>query len=278
MADGRRAFWKMHGLGNDFVVFDAVDAPLELTPEQVRRLAHRREGIGCDQVLVLGPSAQADADFDYRVFNADGSEVGQCGNGARCVTRLAIERGHIRPGPVRLATLGGILTGEPEGDAIAVDMGRPRFEPASLPAHLDQETTVHSLDTSLGPVEFHAVSMGNPHIVIRVADVANAPVGELGPELERHAAFPEGVNVGFLEPTGTDSGRLRVWERGAGETRACGSGACAAAAVGYRAGWFGPRVSLRLQRGQLVIFFDEEARRLRMVGPASHVFEGWIRP
>lgn len=275
---GQRAFWKMHGLGNDFVVFDATDAPLDLNPGQVRRLAHRREGIGCDQVLVLAPATRPDADFDYRVFNADGGEVGQCGNGARCVTRLAIDRGHIASGPVRLATTGGILTAEPAGEDITVDMGRPSFAPASLPAELDPHETVHALDSSRGPVRFRAVSLGNPHIVIRVDDVAAAPVRELGAELERHPAFPEGVNVGFVQVGGAESGRLRVWERGAGETRACGSGACAAVAVGRRAGWFGPRVELGLQGGSLVIFFPEEAQGVRMTGPARHVFEGWIRP
>ncbi len=273
-----RHFWKMHGLGNDFVVFDAVNDALSLDAGQIRRLADRRRGVGCDQVLVLARASVMDADFDYRVFNADGGEVSQCGNGARCVARLAIERGHIDPGPVRLATLSGILEAMPEGDQFRVDMGYAAFEPAALPAELPADDEVHVLEVDGRTVEFRIVALGNPHAVIRVDDVETAPVAELGPALEQHPAFPQGVNVGFLEPVDSGRARLRVWERGAGETLACGSGACAALAVGHRAGWLDSRATIGLQGGELVISFDSEARRLFMTGPATYVFEGRIEP
>ncbi|MEA5444979.1 diaminopimelate epimerase [Gammaproteobacteria bacterium AB-CW1] len=274
-----RDFFKMQGLGNDFVVFDAVARPVSLSSEQVRRIAHRRLGVGCDQILVLAAPRDRDSDFFYQVFNADGSEVSQCGNGARCVARLAVDAGHAADGPIRLGTRGGVMIAELAGEAgVKVNMGRPDFRPGSLPARFDQPApgpVTLELDEQL--VTLHLVSMGNPHAVIRVEDVERAPVSELGPRIENHPAFPERVNVGFLEVRGRDRARLRVWERGAGETLACGSGACAAMAAGRRAGWFDERVDMGLQGGNLVISFEGDGRPLWMQGPAEYVFKGSIR-
>ena len=276
--EGARSFVKMQGLGNDFVVFDATTEPLSLSPEQVRRIAHRRYGIGCDQVLLLEAPRGADSDFFYRIFNADGGEVSQCGNGARCVARLAMDKGLIPPGPVRLATAEGLMVAEPaEGQQLRVNMGVPDFTPAALPADFPADENPVSLDLDGEQLSLQLVSMGNPHAVIRVEDVDAAPVRQLGPRLEQHPAFPERVNVGFLQVQGPAAGRLRVWERGAGETMACGSGACAAMAVGRRAGWFDSKVKISLQGGNLVISFESDGGPLWMQGPAEYAFTGSIR-
>ncbi|MDQ2069851.1 diaminopimelate epimerase [Natronospira bacteriovora] len=273
-----RPFVKMQGLGNDFVVFDAVDEPLHLEPAQVRRLADRRFGIGCDQLLLLEAPRDGDSDFHYRVFNADGGEVSQCGNGARCVARLAVDSGRIAPGPVRLATRDGLMVAEvAAGGDIRVNMGVPRFSPKDLPARFPDARNPVSLPLAEGSLDLHLVSMGNPHAVIRVENVDEALVETLGRALETHPAFPERVNVGFLEVLDTAHARLRVWERGAGETLACGSGACAAMAAGRRAGWFGPEVKMGLQGGNLVISFESDGGPLWMQGPAEYVFRGSIR-
>lgn len=273
-----RDFWKMQGLGNDFVVFDAVHEPLTLDAGTVRRLADRRFGIGCDQVLVLESPVAPGTDFFYRIFNADGGEVAQCGNGARCVARLAIDAGHIAPGPVHLGTTRGVMVAEPaDGGRIRVDMGVPDFSPAALPADFSESENPVNLPVGEGSLALHLVALGNPHAVIRVEDAETAMVERLGQALENHPAFPERVNVGFLQVQAPDRARLRVWERGAGETLACGSGACAAVAAGRRAGWFDERVTMGLQGGDLMISFEGDGRPLWMQGPAEYVFRGSIR-
>ena len=272
------AFAKMQALGNDFVVVDATRAPVPLTAERVRRLADRRRGVGCDQVLLAEPPTRPDADFRYRIFNADGGEVGQCGNGARCLARYLRLHGRTGSDRVRLETAGGILTAEIEPDGtVTVDMGVPRLEPAEVPLDAPRRAARYAFDTPRGPVEAAAVSMGNPHLVLRVADVARAPVAELGPALERHPRLPEGANVGFLEVVDRRRARLRVHERGVGaETPACGSGACAAVVAGRLWGELDEEVEVALPGGSLVLKWSGEGEPVRMRGPAEEVYEGRI--
>ena len=272
------AFVKMQALGNDFVVVDATRAPVPLTAERVRRLADRRRGVGCDQVLLAEPPTRPDADFRYRIFNADGGEVGQCGNGARCLVRYLRLHGRTDADRVRLETAGGVLTAEVEPDGtVTVDMGVPRLEPREVPFDAPRRAARYTLDTPRGPVEAAAVSMGNPHLVLRVADVARAPVAELGPVLERHPRLPEGANVGFLEVVDRRHARLRVHERGVGaETPACGSGACAAVVAGRLWGELDEEVEVALPGGSLVLKWSGEGEPVRMRGPAEEVYEGRI--
>ncbi len=272
------AFVKMQALGNDFVVVDATRAPVPLTAERVRRLADRRRGVGCDQVLLAEPPTRPDADFRYRIFNADGGEVGQCGNGARCLVRYLRLHGRTDADRVRLETAGGVLTAEVEpDDTVTVDMGVPRLEPREVPFDAPRRAARYTLDTPRGPVEAAAVSMGNPHLVLRVADVARAPVAELGPVLERHPRLPEGANVGFLEVVDRRHARLRVHERGVGaETPACGSGACAAVVAGRLWGELDEEVEVALPGGSLVLKWSGEGEPVRMRGPAEEVYEGRI--
>ncbi|WP_123400879.1 diaminopimelate epimerase [Inmirania thermothiophila] len=268
----------MHGLGNDFVVIDAVRQRVEMTPELARRLADRRRGIGCDQVLLVEPAADPRADFRYRIFNADGGEVEQCGNGARCLARFVVDEGLWQAPRLVVETRGGLvgLFLEPDGQ-VRVDMGPPRLEPAEIPIDAPARALRYPLEVEGERVEVGAVSMGNPHAVLEVADVAAAPVGRLGPALQRHPAFPAGVNVGFLQVLSPEAVRLRVYERGAGETEACGSGACAAVVWGRLAGRLGPRVRVHLRGGDLVIHWPGEGEPVWMTGPAERVFEGRIR-
>ena len=266
-----RAFTKMHGLGNDFVVFEAdADAALP-SAAAWRRLADRHTGIGFDQALVVLPPRRDDTDAYWRIFNADGSEVEQCGNGARCVAewlRLAGRAGDAAR-PLRLQSAGGVIEARFVAPGlVSVDMGVPRFaDPAERSVDVRGET-----------VAFTQVSMGNPHIVLRVASVDAAPVGTLGPALESHPMFPQRTNVGFLEVTARDAGRLRVHERGAGETLACGTGACAAMAVGRRAGLFDETVTLRLRGGALTLRWPGGDAPLWMTGPAAVAFRGEFDP
>jgi diaminopimelate epimerase len=268
-------FTKMHGLGNDFVVFDATREPLALDPERVRRIARRRFGIGCDQVLVVEPPPSPEVDFGYRIFNADGSEVGQCGNGARCLARFVREKGLFSGDVLRVQTRSGRLELriEPDGQ-VTVDMGVPSFEPADLPMNVAVAAEHYRLDVDGELVEFGAVSMGNPHIVLEVDDVRGAPVERLGPLLESHPLFPERVNVGFMQRLGRDRISVRVYERGSGETLACGSGACAAVAVGHDRGYLNERVTVGLNGGELVIQWTGHDQPVYMTGPAVTVYEG----
>lgn len=269
-------FFKMHGLGNDFVIVDRRVQPFDPDPERVRLLADRRRGVGCDQLLLIDPPAGA-ADADWRIFNADGGEAEQCGNGARCVARLVAGGG---PRRLRLQGRAGTIVAEVRADGlVSVDMGVPGFEPAALPfdpaaggATSDDEG--YTMRAGAGTVRFGAVTMGNPHAVLEVEDVATAPVAELGPLLERHVAFPRGINVGFAQRIADDRIRLRVWERGSGETSACGTGACAAVAVLHRRGRVGERVTVGLPGGELGIAWPGPGARLWMTGPATLVYEG----
>jgi diaminopimelate epimerase len=270
-------FTKMHGLGNDFVVFDAINQSLALTPAQVRFLADRRFGIGCDQLLLVERAEQPGVDFRYRIFNADGSEVQQCGNGARCFARFVRDKGLTDKDAIVVETASGIITLHIEADGqVRVNMGKPNFSPASLPFLAEAEQQVYVLELGEETLSIGAVSMGNPHAVLQVEDVERAPVAELGPRLESHPRFPERVNVGFMQVLDSGAIRLRVYERGAAETLACGTGACAAVAVGRRWGLLGDDVRVSLPGGELAIRWAGEGEDLWMIGPATSVFEGTI--
>jgi diaminopimelate epimerase len=273
----RLAFTKMHGLGNDFIVFDA-QGPHELpSAETLRRLADRRTGIGFDQALVLEPPRREGTDVYYRIFNADGSEVEQCGNGARCIARLVATRASRQDQPLRMDSPGGVVEALLRRDGqVAVAMGVPDFSPASLPFLADREESSYRIDLPGGPVEFGAVSIGNPHAVIRVRSVDDAPVDSVGPAMENHARFPRRVNVGFLEIVAPDHVRLRVYERGAGETRACGTGACAAVAVARRHGPLAEEVRVDLPGGRLTVQWPGPDRPIWLTGPAETAFEGHV--
>ena len=271
-------FTKMHGLGNDFVVIDATSQPIELTMEQIRFLADRRLGVGCDQVLLVERPRQPEVDFTYRIFNADGGEVEQCGNGARCFARYVRDQGLTRKDHIAVATAAGVITLHIEADGqITVDMGVPIFEPADIPFAADAQAEVYALEVEATQVEVSVISMGNPHAVMRVEQVDKAPIASLGPRIESHARFPRRVNVGFMQVVDRQHIRLRVYERGVGETLACGSGACAAVVVGRQRGWLDDKVTVSLPGGILNIQWSGEGQPVLMTGPAVSVFEGRIR-
>ena len=270
-------FTKMQGLGNDFVVIDGISQAPPLDPPTIRRLSDRHFGVGCDQVLVVERPRSADADFRYRIFNRDGSEVAQCGNGARCFARYVREKGLSSESLIRVETDHGLLTLRCLSDQeIEVDMGVPAHEPQEIPLNMPQSASSYRIDLDGASISFAAVSMGNPHLVTEVEDVDRAPVETLGPRLESHPLFPQRVNVGFLEVVNLHSGRLRVFERGAGETLACGSGACAAAVTGIERGVFESPVRISLPGGELVILWEGRGKPVMMRGPATTVFEGEI--
>jgi diaminopimelate epimerase len=270
-------FTKMHGLGNDFVVFDAVRQRVALTPAQLRRLADRHVGVGCDQILLVEPARTPDTDFRYRIFNADGGEVEQCGNGARCFARFVRDQGLTGKDEIRVETLGGIIAPRLEADGeVTVNMGVPRLAPADVPFEAGARAVEYPLEVDGATVSISAVSMGNPHAVQVVADVARAPVTTQGPLIERHPRFPKRVNAGYLQVIDRTHGRVRVWERGAGETLACGTGACAAMVAGRLRGLFDAAVALQLTGGTLRIRWDGEGQPVWMTGPAVTVFEGEI--
>jgi len=272
----RIAFTKMHGVGNDFVVFDAPpDSVLE--PASLRALAERRTGVGFDQALVLEPPRRAGTAVFYRVFNADGDEVEQCGNGARCIAALLHRRGRTRGGRVTLDSPAGVVEAEVRGAAsVSVDMGVPNFDPRSLPFDAPAEADPYPLEVDGRTLEIGAVSLGNPHAVLVVASVEAAPVGALGPAIERHARFPRRVNAGFLEIVDRTHLKLRVYERGAGETLACGTGACAAAAVARRRGLIDPEVRVRVRGGELRVNWAGNGEHIWLSGPAEVSFEGHV--
>lgn len=271
-------FVKMQGLGNDFVVLDATREPLSLDAGRVRRIADRRFGVGCDQVLVVEPGPRPQADFGYRIFNSDGSEVEQCGNGARCFAHFVRAEGLTAKRRIAVDTAGGPLVLHVLDDArVRVEMGVPRFAPAEIPFDAPAEAPEYELDAGDGThLRIAALSMGNPHAVIEVDDVESAPVAELGPRLESHPRFPRRVNVGFMQVVDRARIRLRVFERGAGETLACGSGACAAVVAGIRRDRLNRRVSVGLTGGELEIEWPQPEAPVSMTGPAVRVFEGWL--
>lgn len=270
-------FTKMHGLGNDFVVLDGVRQPLQLSASDIRWLADRYRGVGCDQVLLVEPCGHTSADFRYRIFNADGSEAGQCGNGARCVARFVHDQGLTAALAVTFLTSSGpIRTRLLPDDRVTVDMGPPRFAPAEIPFEAPEQWDGYALEVEGTEWTIGAVSMGNPHAVITVDDVEAAPVARIGAAIERHPRFPAGANVGFMQVLAPDRVCLRIWERAAGETTACGTGACAAAAVGRARGALNDTVSVHLPGGELVIEWPGPDNPLWMTGPAETAFFGTL--
>ncbi|WP_371822545.1 diaminopimelate epimerase [Methylococcus sp. EFPC2] len=270
-------FVKMQGLGNDFVVIDGVRQRVELSVEQVRHLGHRHFGIGFDQLLLVEPPLSANADFRYRIFNADGSEVSQCGNGARCFARFVYEQGLSDKTEVRVDTGAGQLVLHREaGGEVTVNMGVPRHEPVQIPLLADDEALEYEIEVEGSAYRYGAVSMGNPHAVLRVDNAAAAPVHTLGPLLESHARFPQRANIGFMQIVDPHHIRLRVYERGTGETLACGSGACAAVVSGIERGWLKQPVRVDLPGGSLQIRWAGRGEPVYMTGPAVTVFEGSI--
>ncbi len=269
------AFSKMHGLGNDFVMIDAVRQDIRLSADQVRWLADRHFGVGCDQLLVVEPAQTPGVDFRYRIFNADGGEVEQCGNGARCFARFVFEQGLSDKREIRVETQKGIITPRLEDDGnVTVDMGVPVLKPADVPFVSDSDAWVQPLDVAGTTVAITAVSMGNPHAVQVVADVDTAPVAEQGPQIEHHPRFPARVNAGFLQVVDEHNVRLRVFERGAGETLACGTGACAAVVAGILRGLVASPVRVATRGGELTIAWSGVGTPVMMTGPAVTVFTG----
>ena len=281
----RLKFTKMQGAGNDFVMLDATRAPIELTADQLRRLGDRRFGIGADQILMVEPARTAGVDFRYRIFNASGDEVEHCGNGARCFLRYVHERGLTERRRVRVETLNNVLELQLQDDGrVTVDMNRPVFEVDKVPFNTAGLVPRAVGDFTLWPlqlpearsVEVAVLSMGNPHAVQRVDDVRDAPVASLGPLIEGHARFPRRVNAGFMQVLAPDHIALRVYERGVGETLACGTGACAAVVAGIRLGWLERRVDVQARGGVLTIEWPQDDAHVRMTGPAETVFDGEI--
>ncbi|MCC7549600.1 MAG: diaminopimelate epimerase [Burkholderiales bacterium] len=273
----RIRFTKMQGVGNDFVVLDAINQPIALDARAVRRLADRHFGVGCDQVLLIAPAHTPDTDFTYRIFNADGDEVQHCGNGARCFLRFVLDKGLTTKREIRVQTLSGIIVPrlEPDGQ-VTVDMGPPIFEPARIPFVAAERALTYALELDGETVTIGALSMGNPHAVQVVDDADTAPVTTQGPLIERHARFPQRVNAGYMQVIDPRRIRLRVFERGAGETLACGTGACAAVVSGIQRGLLRSPVEVHTRGGALRIAWEGEGRPVYMTGPAETVFEGEI--
>ncbi len=273
-------FTKMQGLGNDFVVVDATRVAFELAVDDIRRLADRRFGVGCDQVLVVERPTLPGVDFRYRIFNADGGEVEQCGNGARCFVVFVRERGLTDRREIRVETKGGIIVPHLVADgSVAVDMGLPRFAAADVPFEGGSGGALDDLDVEGRRVQVSVLSMGNPHAVQVVADVDAAPVASEGPLIERHPRFPARVNAGYMQVVDRATIRLRVYERGAGETLACGTGACAAVVAGVRRGLLDPGTPSRVQvrGGELTVAWPGMGQPVTMTGPAQRVYEGrWL--
>jgi diaminopimelate epimerase len=270
-------FTKMQGLGNDFVVLDATAHPLHLTPAQIRFLADRHFGVGCDQILIVEAARDPVNDFRYRILNADGSEVENCGNGARCFVRFVRERGLTQKNEIRVETLGGIIQPRLNADGrVTVNMGVPIFEPAKIPFLAPAQSLTYPLTVGGITHEFSVLSMGNPHAVQVVGSVDNAPVAQEGPLIEHHPAFPQRVNAGFMEVDSRSHIRLRVFERGAGETLACGTGACAAVVAGITRGMLDSEVRVTTHGGELTILWEGPGHPVWMTGDAQSVFDGRI--
>ena len=273
----RLKFSKMHGLGNDFVVLDGIRQSITLSPDQLRLLGERHFGVGCDQILLVEKASQPDVDFRYRIFNADGGEVEQCGNGARCFVRFVHDQGLTEKREIRVETMSGIIGPRLEDDGnITVDMGAPVFAPEQVPFISPTEELVQPLMVGDEEIQITAVSMGNPHAVQVVADVDAAPVASQGPLIESHPRFPQRVNAGFMQVQSRHRIRLRVYERGAGETLACGTGACAAVVAGIARGLLDSPVRVETRGGELNIAWHGMATPVLMTGPAVTVFTGEI--
>jgi diaminopimelate epimerase len=270
-------FTKMHGLGNDFVVIDSFTQEVQLTPEQVRLIADRHFGIGCDQLLLLEPSDKAGVDVYYLIYNADGGEVSQCGNGARCAAAYLREKGLVEGDTITAETReGNIIMTLQEDGLVRVNMGVPKLAATEIPLGTKEDADQYKLNLSGTEITFRAVSMGNPHAVIEVEEVTSAPVLTMGPEVQRQAIFPEGVNVGFMQIVDRAHIKLRVYERGVGETLACGSGACAAVVAGCINSSLNQEVDVELPGGHLVISWAGQGKPVWMTGPATFVYRGQI--
>lgn len=270
-------FTKMQGIGNDFVVIDGFSQSITLTPAQIRQIADRHFGVGCDQLLLVEKPGIADVDFRYRIFNADGGEVEQCGNGARCFVRFVHDKALTRKTEIRVQTAGGVIVPKLEDSGlVTVDMGVPRFAPADIPFIAAQAALTYALDVAGIEISISAVSMGNPHAVQIVDNVESAPVAAQGPVIESHPRFPQRVNAGFMQIMDAQHIRLRVYERGSGETLACGTGACAAVVAGIRLGKLNSPVTVATRGGELTIRWARENTPVWMTGPAESVFEGEI--
>jgi diaminopimelate epimerase len=270
-------FTKMHGLGNDFIVIDAIARPFSLDADQITQLADRHFGIGFDQLLVVEAPASTDMDFSYRIFNADGGEVEQCGNGARCFARYVHEKGLTDKREIRVGTLSGVIVLHiTDNGRVRVDMGRPQLAPEQIPFKAEQQASSYELEVAGQLVTISAVSMGNPHAVQQVVDISTAPVATQGPLIEHHERFPQRVNAGYMQVIDRQSIHLRVWERGAGETLACGTGACAAVVAGIIQGLLDDTVTVNLAGGTLQIEWAGDDAPVMMTGPAAFVFEGTL--
>ncbi len=268
-------FAKMHGLGNDFVIFDSVNQNVQLSTEQLRWIADRRLGVGCDQILVIKSSQENDIDFNYQIYNSNGEEVEQCGNGARCIGKFISQNGLSDKSSINIKTISGVYHINLRDDGlVTVDMGPAVFEPQQIPFSVAHQATSYMLEVEGQKIEIGAVSMGNPHAVLQVEDIDQAPVSTLGPLIETHSMFPNKANVGFMQILDRAHIALRVFERGVGETSACGTGACAAVAVGQTQSLLEEKVTVQLPGGNLHIECSESAVPVYMTGPAELSFEG----
>ncbi len=271
-------FTKMHGAGNDFVMLDLISQRYRIRPQDARLLADRHYGIGCDQVIVVEAPSDPDVDFRYRIFNADGEEVEHCGNGARCFARFVRERNLTSKRVLRVAAACGILELRMRNNRdVQVSMGVPIFEPEDIPFNVDARANSYRVPLGGKDVEIGALSMGNPHAIIRVKDVHKADVERLGPLMESHPLFPQRVNASFMQVVSDQKVRLRVYERGVGETLACGTGACAAAVYGMQRGWLRDAVTVELAGGKLDVAWAGESESVRLIGPTAVVYEGTIK-
>ena len=269
-------FTKMQGTGNDFVIFNTFSHPLSLSCEQIKHIADRRLGIGCDQVLLLEPPKNNEADVYYRIFNSDGTEVSQCGNGARCIAIYLNNKGLVKKNSIIAETKSSQLILKINNNSVTVNMGIPEFEPTDIPLNISRRLENYSLSLGGEEIIFGAVSIGNPHAVIIVDDVESASVESIGTAVQEYGVFPKGVNVGFAQILDRKSIKLRVYERGAGETLACGSGACAATAISCQQGYLGDVVEVKLRGGRLKIHWAGEGEPVYMNGSVSTVYEGEI--
>ncbi len=267
-------FTKMHGLGNDFVVIDAISQSIDLSTEQIRAISNRHFGVGCDQLLLVEKPTDARAEFRYRIYNADGIEVEQCGNGARCFAMFVQQQALTTNDIIQVETAGGLIELKVEGDQVTVDMGVPNFDPQSLPFNVEKQAETYDLMVNGAEYAIGAVSVGNPHAVMIVDDVELIDINVLGKAIESHPLFPKRVNAGFMQIINGDEIRLRVYERGVGETQACGTGACAAVAVGRNLGKLNEQVTAKLHGGNLTINWSGEGQALLMKGSATTVFQG----
>lgn len=271
-------FTKMHGLGNDFVVIDGVTQHVRINESQARKIADRHFGVGCDQILLVEPPSEPDVDFDYRIFNQDGSEVNQCGNGARCFAKFVRDRQLTRKDLIRVKTRSGIMEIEAHADhSYSVDLAIPNFEPSDIPLAVPEKVGTYTTTLGDATVEYSALSLGNPHMVVQVDDCDNAPVESWGKQMQQNELFPQQVNVGFMQVLDRNNINLRVFERGSRETLACGSGACAAAIAGIQLGLLENSVVVNLPGGALKIEWHGEGKAVRLTGPAKTVFHGKIR-